>query len=480
MAKIKVIVRDKYTLVLEQDAKSGDIIDLKELNSIDISEIEKLIIEKKDELYQAKLNEMEEKLKLQFENEKREQENLSLQHFHDEESKLNKQINQLENELKIKQLEYEKLLSEKIQEERTKLNNEQIELQTQISILEESKKELETQTEKRIEEQVNLQISQFEMKKMLEIQQLQNEIEKLNNDHQNALELEKKNSEIKITEEIRKKEEEFRKIIFEKQELINTLQRQKSALNVKQTGEDLEAWCDNEMKSYLQTGFLNCIWYKDTKNVKNENETKGTKADFILKIFLNEDHLEEEIITSVCLEMKDENPESKNKKKNSDYFKQLDENRQKKNCKIALLVSNLEREKTNDLPIMKVSEYNDMYVVRPEYMMTFLNMVVSLTNIFSKIVIGNKIAEIQFKKSNQILKDFDDLKKKYLDKPLESMSNKITEIIKSTEIIEKEVTKIKDNAQTILDKSIEDMKNKIKKFSVEMEKKVTNKINSEE
>ena len=50
---------------------------------------------------------------------------------------------------------------------------------------------------------------------------------------------------------------------------------------------------------------------------------------------------ENELLASVCLDMKDENPDSKNKLKNSDHYSALDKNRNKKGCKYAVLVSTL-------------------------------------------------------------------------------------------------------------------------------------------
>ena len=115
------------------------------------------------------------------------------------------------------------------------------------------------------------------------------------------------------------------------------MQRQKASLNVKQTGEDLEAWCDNEVNSYMQNGLFNCKWYKDNKSIKEEGEVKGSKADFIFEIYKDNTH--SYLLSSVCLEMKDENPDSVNKKTNADYFKQLDKNRNKKNCKYVRILT---------------------------------------------------------------------------------------------------------------------------------------------
>ena len=186
--------------------------------------------------------------------------------------------------------------------------------------------------------------------------------------------------------EINSIKEEYSNIIKEKEDVINQLQRQKANLNVKQTGEDLEAWCDNTVKEAMQNGFLNCTWQKDNEVIKEEGEQKGSKADYIFRIYSDNLHIEQTEIASICMDMKDENPDSINKKSNSDYYKQLDKNRVKKNCKYALLVSNLEMDKPNIIPIYKVREYEDMYVVRPAYLITFLNMITSLATKYSSLI----------------------------------------------------------------------------------------------
>ena len=68
MKKVKVIVRDRNTLVLEEGASKGDYINLKELNEIDYSEIESVINAGKDVIYNKKLEEYKQTLKLENEN----------------------------------------------------------------------------------------------------------------------------------------------------------------------------------------------------------------------------------------------------------------------------------------------------------------------------------------------------------------------------------------------------------------------------
>ena len=100
--------------------------------------------------------------------------------------------------------------------------------------------------------------------------------------------------------------------------------------------------------NFVRVGIGVIILDKDNKVLQNEDELKGSKADYIFEIYATEDKKEEDLLTSVCLEMKDENPDSKVKKTNEDYYKQLDLNRKKKNCKYALLVSNLDLSSSND------------------------------------------------------------------------------------------------------------------------------------
>ena len=58
MKSINVIVKDKNTLVLDEDASKGDYIDLTVLASIDHTNIESLIEAGKDKVYSLKLEEM--------------------------------------------------------------------------------------------------------------------------------------------------------------------------------------------------------------------------------------------------------------------------------------------------------------------------------------------------------------------------------------------------------------------------------------
>ena len=64
MSKIvNVLIKDKNTLIINQDAKKGDEIDLSLLNSIDLTNIEKQINQGLDDVYTRKLQEREKEWK---------------------------------------------------------------------------------------------------------------------------------------------------------------------------------------------------------------------------------------------------------------------------------------------------------------------------------------------------------------------------------------------------------------------------------
>jgi hypothetical protein len=75
-------------------------------------------------------------------------------------------------------------------------------------------------------------------------------------------------------------------------------------------------------------------------------------------------------------EMKNENEETATKKRNEDFFRELDKDRTEKKCEYAVLVSLLESD--NDLynaGITDVShKFPKMYVVRPQFFMPIITL----------------------------------------------------------------------------------------------------------
>ena len=467
--KIKVLVRDKNTLVLDEAAGIGDIIDLTELKEFDSTALEAAIDAGKERVYEQKLNELKQVFNLEKNQEvnklnaeinllKNQQQAALKELEHNVENKYKDQINELKNDLiSLKNLQEAKLKEIKSNDELDKLKALQLkdnaynELLIQYQNLENKLKLALDAKEKEIKAQYELKVNNLVNEKEILLAKF---------------ELEKN----KVIEETKGS---YEKIVKEKEDYINALQRQKASLNVKQTGEDLESWCDNTVKEQMQNGFYNCTWEKDNKVIKEEHETKGSKADYIFKIYADKDHDPQELLASVCLEMKDENPDSVIKQTNEHYYAALDKNRNKKACQYAILVSNLEMDnKSNILPVFKVREYENMYVVRPGYLMTFLNMITSLTTRFSELILSKEEEKVSIKDKLALIEEFNSIKKTYLEKPLDALQKDIEAIIKANEAISNASRKIEDHCNHVISQYINQIDMKLSKFELNINKKI--------
>ena len=299
---------------------------------------------------------------------------------------------------------------------------------------------------------------------MIKLQEANNvaNLQKANDKHLNEVQ----ELKIKHQEELALKE----KTINEKEMLYNQLKNEKSVMNIKNIGESLETWCDNEITSHMQNGLFNCTWGKDNEVVKNEGESKGSKADYIFKVYATEEHKPEELLASVCLDMKDENPDSKNTKKNSDHYKALDNNRNKKGCKYAVLVSNLELKSNNDVPIRRVTEYPDMYVIRPAYMVSFLGMINSLSMKFKDLLLCQIKDKLEVKNRQELLDQFEALKNTYFNKMLDSLTTQVENIMKHNDSIIKAADAIKVCCDNITRNYIDNFHAKLERFEIGLNK----------
>ena len=512
MKKLNVIVKEKSLLELAEDGKKGDLIDLEELTQVDSSYLETLIASGKDKVYEDKISEFKKRLDAENLVKINELNNKisSLEKQHESELKINSQniekeylnkIAELNNIILTLKKENESALVIKEQEVAKTYENNIAGLKQEIEILKSTKKsDLENLTSKNeaelnkykneanskyaaLEQKYNIIMAQHENQvkqvklevesdfnnKIAEIRSKQ-EFEKIKSENEVAnLKASFENEKLKVLAEQKEKYDEE---IRAKEDIINHLQRTKAAMNVKQTGEDLEAWCDSEIRSYMQNGLFNCTWDKDNTVVKEEGESKGSKADFIFKVYADDKHNPKEILASVCLDMKDENPDSVNKKTNADYYSQLDKNREKKNCRYAVLVSNLELGKPNDLQIFKVREYENMYVVRPAYLSTFLNMIASLTTRFADLITSKEKEMIELKTKLNLIDEFEEIKKTYLDKPLESLEKSVEAISNSSESIKKACKNIDDQCDKINRSYINQIEEKINKYEIKFDRKI--------
>jgi len=154
--------------------------------------------------------------------------------------------------------------------------------------------------------------------------------------------------------------------IKDRDEMIDRLKDMKARLSTKMVGETLEQHCETEFNRIRATAFTRAYFEKD-----NDAST-GSKGDYIFK---DMDETGTEIV-SIMFEMKNESDTTATKKKNEDFFKELDRDRNEKGCEYAVLVSLLEPD--NELynsGIVDVSyRFPKMYVVRPQFFIPIITL----------------------------------------------------------------------------------------------------------
>lgn len=151
-----------------------------------------------------------------------------------------------------------------------------------------------------------------------------------------------------------------------KEEELQQYKDFKARLSTKMVGESLEQHCEMEFNRLRSTGFQRAYFEKD-----NDAHT-GSKGDYIFRDF-DEAGLE---YISIMFEMKNQMDTTSTKKKNEDFFRELDKDRREKKCEYAVLVSMLEEE--SDLyngGIVDVShKYPKMYVIRPQFFIPIITL----------------------------------------------------------------------------------------------------------
>lgn len=441
MSKLNVRIVDPHTLMLEESGQAGDTIDLKSLHTVDESFIIERIRSQQDETYNrllqgvVKENQSQIQLKLNeqlrgFEMEK----NKLIQDKRDLEGKL---TNQQELSKKNEQILTSGLKSE-FELERQRLNNE---IQT-----------IELKIKQNLENTYKEQLNQ----KVSVIQGLQAEKEKMVIEHQ--LQLNQKLA--KLSDDISLKEKE-----------IEALTRERSSRNIKTIGENLENWCAEQFKNVSLYGFKTSTFTKDNLVVRTEGDSKGTKGDYIFKVFNKESH--DILLTSAMIEMKSEALESENKTKNSDHYKKLHDDRTKKSLEYAILVSELEYNYESDAPIFTVPGYEKMYVVRPHFFITLLGILESIGMKYADIITNKEIQKIEFLESEKILQDFEKFKDDIIGNSIKHITTQLDNINTKTRTIISSVESIQESVRVVLDTHLNTVKNKIENYSI---KRVTNHI----
>ena len=201
-----------------------------------------------------------------------------------------------------------------------------------------------------------------DISKKLAINEAVNAIEKERDSLKNGLErsqLEKDLAEKSL-------KDKYETQIKDRDDSIERLRDMKARLSTKMVGETLEQHCETEFNRIRATAFPEAHFEKDN------DARSGSKGDYIFRDF---GQAGTEIV-SIMFEMKNENSETITKKKNEDFFKELDKDRIEKKCEYAVLVSLLEPDsELYNSGIVDVSyRYPKMYVIRPQFFIPIITL----------------------------------------------------------------------------------------------------------
>jgi len=337
MKKVKVSIQDEHTLVLQEPAEKGDLIDLKSIHETDIdaSTVTSVVNSIKRDAFQDALN--KEKAALE------------------RELALKAQLQEQALQDKIKTLELEKDTVAKLAEASAK-NASQTDLAKKEAEIAELRAQLNaTTTEKQ------LAVTEAVARVEKERDQLANDLKSKDTERQ----LLESSLKEKFLGDLKAKDD----IIKIKDEEIEFRKDMKAKLSTKMVGETLEQHCEIEFEKLRATAFQRAEFGKD-----NDART-GSKGDYIYRE--HDEHGTE--IISIMFEMKNENDETATKKTNESFLKELDKDRREKGCEYAVLVTLLEAESElyNSGIVDKSHQFDKMYVIRPQF---FIPMITLLRN----------------------------------------------------------------------------------------------------
>jgi len=348
----------------------------------------------------------------------------------------------------VRDEEFEKTLNERLaladQSRKTEIALAEAKL-TETLQAESSKKDAEIA-------KLKADISASDLSKQLAVKEALGSTEKERDTLKNSLE----QSELKAKLEQKSQKELFQTQIKDRDDHIDRLKEMKAKLSTKMVGETLELYCENSFNTIRATSFPKAYFEKD-----NDAKT-GSKGDYIFRD-LDDDKNE---IVSIMFEMKNENDTTATKKKNIDFLKELDKDRNEKGCEYAVLVSLLEEDsELYNGGIVDISYlYPKMYVVRPQF---FIPMISLLRNAgLNSLQYKRELALVKAQNIDvtNFEKDLDDVKVSF-GKNYDLASRKFDDTIKEIDKAIANLEKAKANLKGS-DNNLRILTNKLNEVSV--------------
>lgn len=269
-----------------------------------------------------------------------------------------------EKEIKLIEINAKNNFKDKMYDKEKEIN----ELKNKLEIIENKKNNELVLEVSKLEKEKDKIVNEMKIKeanKKLEITKAILDIEKERDELINKLKLQ----EEKTKNELNNIEQKYLTALKTKDELVEYYKDMKLKLSTKMVGETLEQHCEIEFEKLRATAFKNAEFGKDN------DARSGSKGDYIFREY---DEFGNEII-SIMFEMKNENEETATKKKNDDFLKELDKDRNQKKCEYAVLVSMLETDnELYNIGIVDKSHFHPkMYVIRPQF---FIQIITLLRN----------------------------------------------------------------------------------------------------
>lgn len=353
-------------------------------------------------------------------------------------------LNDKEKELTVKENEIERLKSQ-METLTVQLNGERL---LEVDRLKEQLKNIEARkdaernlalaekekTISTLQSTINEADTRLKMAVMEEQKRAEQEL--LARDHTiSQLQSDMKMERFKAEAETAKLKEQHKLELQTKQEQIDYYKDLKTRMSTKMVGETLEIHCSTLFNQLLRPILPNAYFEKDN------DVAEGTKGDFIFRD--KEDGVE---YVSIMFEMKNEMDTTATKHKNEDFLKKLDEDRRKKECEFAVLVSLLEPD--NELyngGIVDVSHrYEKMYVIRPQFFIPLISLLVQT----SKKSLEYKRQLIQAQNREVDVTNFENKLNEFRDKfgrHYDLASRKFNDAIKQIDDTIAKLQKVKEN-----------------------------------
>ena len=270
------------------------------------------------------------------------------------------------------------------------------------------------------------------LNKDAEIARLKADMQKQLGDLQNAAQLQAKQAELNI----KQLNDEHRILLEAKQKEVDFYKDFKAKMSTKMLGETLEQHCAVLFEQNLRPMMPHAYFEKDN------DASQGSKGDFIFR-----DKVAEQEYISIMFEMKNEADTTATKHSNEKFFEKLDEDRRKKGCEYAVLVSMLEPEsELYNQGIVDVShKYPKMFVVRPQQFITIITLLVNANK--KSIELQNELAiaksqSIDVTKFESQLLEFKEkfgknyrLASEHFREAIKEIDNTITHLIKTKEAL---------------------------------------------